>query len=891
MKKQFLLSLMAMLLPLTSWAQGELTVEVQKKGVATAAAEETPVSVVYNGIKTTESLEVKVYKTGDETKTPLVPDKDYELIWGDDITIGENTVEAYGIGSYKKQGGTGTFTVTRKPITGVIFELETAEKVYGETDDQVLEQILVNEKDKIKGFLAPVAEADEDAEYQNFLSSLVVQRENAAETVGSYDIILKGNEEPSAECKYEFVAPGKGYYSTLTITKRPLTVILLDEEKKDYIGRAYTGVKFDFDAIISSDRYKFDEGEGEGIVPTDENKEIAIKSLAIATPTDATEIKNVANYTLTATLTAGEDYTEVVNNYEVKPVKFEITPAAVTIKAADGATDLSSVYTGTGGEILIDKEKLKYEGAYAEDDYKDLIVKVAIETPASVKDDYNDFKLYQKGTSTNTLLTADGVAVYGNYTYKFDDALKYAITPKSIGEGYNPAKDFTVTPVGNNQEIEYQGLDLKAEANKDLMTALVNITVKDGDAKLNLNESYTLSVVPVEGQEGKVYNAGDEFTLVIKGTGNYEGYLYKNYKITPAPLKIISTKECIKLAGKDFDPYNGYFEVDGFVGEDKEVYEADPVEGLKKLLNIYATTDGTEVRVLTREFSTMSPLKAENYIINEQNNAGIYVTLAQLKVLDANLILFGSDVPEDQAANSEKLAQYNGLDGVTVTIKNFKEMLGSNYLVKNAWHSMALPFATTAKAISTAFGYAVVNIPNEANATPGVISFKLTVGDVPANHLFLVKLADRKNFGEEDAIEFKDVKIVYNPNEAGEIKVKDEGDNYFYAVYEEKELPKDPTLFVAARPGSTGGGFWDAKANNITVYPLNGYIESGDKSAAATRFFVEEADGSTTAINAITGETISNSAEGWYSIDGMKLNAQPTQKGVYINNGKKVVIK
>ena len=29
----------------------------------------------------------------------------------------------------------------------------------------------------------------------------------------------------------------------------------------------------------------------------------------------------------------------------------------------------------------------------------------------------------------------------------------------------------------------------------------------------------------------------------------------------------------------------------------------------------------------------------------------------------------------------------------------------------------------------------------------------------------------------------------------------------------------------------------------------------------------------------------------WYSLDGRKLNTMPTKKGVYIKNGKKVVIK
>jgi hypothetical protein len=32
-------------------------------------------------------------------------------------------------------------------------------------------------------------------------------------------------------------------------------------------------------------------------------------------------------------------------------------------------------------------------------------------------------------------------------------------------------------------------------------------------------------------------------------------------------------------------------------------------------------------------------------------------------------------------------------------------------------------------------------------------------------------------------------------------------------------------------------------------------------------------------------------AEQWWSIDGRKLNGKPSQKGVYIRNGKKVVVK
>jgi hypothetical protein len=53
------------------------------------------------------------------------------------------------------------------------------------------------------------------------------------------------------------------------------------------------------------------------------------------------------------------------------------------------------------------------------------------------------------------------------------------------------------------------------------------------------------------------------------------------------------------------------------------------------------------------------------------------------------------------------------------------------------------------------------------------------------------------------------------------------------------------------------------------------------------------ANGQTTAIGTIdtkTGEMTFDS-EAWYTLDGVRLSGKPTKKGLYINNGKKIVIK
>ena len=204
----------------------------------------------------------------------------------------------------------------------------------------------------------------------------------------------------------------------------------------------------------------------------------------------------------------------------------------------------------------------------------------------------------------------------------------------------------------------------------------------------------------------------------------------------------------------------------------------------------------------------------------------------------------------------------------------------------NQWYTMVLPFKTTVPEISGKFGYAVVDIPDVDNTDNGVVKFKLHVGEVPANEVFLIKLAAAKTLDATGAVTFTmgDITgrtIDYDPTH----KVTDSGNNEYIGVYESKLLNEDAQWYLS------GGEYWNAgpAANNVTVQPLSGYINAVAGSNA--RIFVEETDGSVTAINAITGEQKTYSKDGWYTINGVKLNGVPTEKGVYIQNGKKIVVK
>ena len=91
---------------------------------------------------------------------------------------------------------------------------------------------------------------------------------------------------------------------------------------------------------------------------------------------------------------------------------------------------------------------------------------------------------------------------------------------------------------------------------------------------------------------------------------------------------------------------------------------------------------------------------------------------------------------------------------------------------------------------------------------------------------------------------------------------------------------------------------------NKLYYPAAGagigaqraYFKIGDDGALLARrltaFNIDFGDDdNTTGIISTTNYTNYTNSDAWYSLDGVRLNGKPSAKGVYINNGKKVVIK
>ena len=59
---------------------------------------------------------------------------------------------------------------------------------------------------------------------------------------------------------------------------------------------------------------------------------------------------------------------------------------------------------------------------------------------------------------------------------------------------------------------------------------------------------------------------------------------------------------------------------------------------------------------------------------------------------------------------------------------------------------------------------------------------------------------------------------------------------------------------------------------------------------AARRINIEFGDGEANSITLVNADS-ENAASGIYTLDGRKLSTEPMQKGMYIVNGKKIVVK
>ena len=81
-------------------------------------------------------------------------------------------------------------------------------------------------------------------------------------------------------------------------------------------------------------------------------------------------------------------------------------------------------------------------------------------------------------------------------------------------------------------------------------------------------------------------------------------------------------------------------------------------------------------------------------------------------------------------------------------------------------------------------------------------------------------------------------------------------------------------------------------ASDFTVNAFRGYfqLKLGDNEVKAFKLYFGD-DEATGIISVHDSGFMVNDSDAWYTLDGRKLDGKPTQRGIYINNGKKTIIK
>ena len=201
------------------------------------------------------------------------------------------------------------------------------------------------------------------------------------------------------------------------------------------------------------------------------------------------------------------------------------------------------------------------------------------------------------------------------------------------------------------------------------------------------------------------------------------------------------------------------------------------------------------------------------------------------------------------------------------------------------WNTICLPFSLTADELAASpLAGAEIRTLADASVTGWHVDMEFTqVDEIQAGVPYIIK------WESGDPIEnpvFSEVKLS---SEMAPF-VSSDGNVTFSGYYDAFEVsPDDDPLIYYFSDGSE----LKYAGNPRTLYACRAYFtftanEAAGNNGKAFNFTINYGDGSVpTTISNVEMEK--NGA--WYTVDGRKLLNKPTAKGVYINNGKKTVIK
>jgi surface protein len=102
-----------------------------------------------------------------------------------------------------------------------------------------------------------------------------------------------------------------------------------------------------------------------------------------------------------------------------------------------------------------------------------------------------------------------------------------------------------------------------------------------------------------------------------------------------------------------------------------------------------------------------------------------------------------------------------------------------------------------------------------------------------------------------------------------------------------KTIYSDNTWNIAASEKMFYGCY-----NLVGAASFSSSKDGGEMANPVTGYFTSSLAGSVaTGIDNVQSSSFSVHPESWYTLDGRKLRGMPTQRGIYVSNGKRIIIK
>lgn len=243
---------------------------------------------------------------------------------------------------------------------------------------------------------------------------------------------------------------------------------------------------------------------------------------------------------------------------------------------------------------------------------------------------------------------------------------------------------------------------------------------------------------------------------------------------------------------------------------------------------------------------------------------------------------------EDNASNESVLANNEG------NLVRFLTLYDRTFYHDGYWNTLCLPFSLSAEQLAD------VNCPLYGATLKKLASAEFSGGTLTLNFdnvtavepgmPYLVKWVDG---GEVDNPTFTDVFIASWQQTTGIGSAAT-----FYGYYSPITLEAgDRTRLYL---GSNNTLYYPSDAMTVGscrgIFQLHGItagdLESGEVNNAPLRIVlnIDDANGDATAISAVSNDPVVASPSGWFTLDGRRLADKPTLRGIYLHNGKKVIV-